>query len=69
MMGKVVKVRIIGSDKVKKVTLEEARKILESVCNDSLGGFVIDAKTGQVLSQIGPDIEEIVVVEHMLGGG
>jgi hypothetical protein len=69
MMAKMVKVRIIGSAEVKELTLEEAQEIVDSVYIGALGGFAADAKTGRILSKIGPDIEEIVVVEQMLGGG
>lgn len=68
-MGKIIKVHTIGSDKVREVTLEEARKILEDIYNDKVGGFVADARTGQVISEVGPEIDEILLVEQMLGGG
>ncbi len=68
-MAKNIKVRFIGKDEIKEVSLEEARKILEDTYNSAMGGFVTDARTGQVLSEIGPEVEEIVVIEQMLGGG
>jgi hypothetical protein len=42
---------------------------VEDTYNDSIGGFVANAQTGLVISEIGPDVEEILVVEQMLGGG
>jgi hypothetical protein len=68
-MTKMVKVRVIGNSQAREVTLEEAREILEKTCNDPLGGLVADAKTGKVIWQIGPDTEEILVIEQMIGGG
>lgn len=68
-MAKMIKVRNIGSREVRKVTLEEARKILENTYDHPLGGFVTNARTGEVISQIDPDVDEIVVIEQMLGGG
>ena len=68
-MANMVKVRILGSSDVREVTLEEAREILEDTCNDPLGGLVANARTGEIIWQISPDIEEIVVIEQMIGGG
>jgi hypothetical protein len=68
-MTKKVKVRVIGNSQVREVTLEEAREILEKTYNDPLGGMVADAKTGEVIWQIGPDTGEILVIEQMIGGG
>lgn len=68
-MMKMVKVRFIGDAEVKEVTTEEAEEILDKIYDDAMGGFVTDARTGLVISKIGPDTEEILVVEQMLGGG
>jgi len=42
---------------------------LEEIYNDPLGGLVADGKTNEVIWQIGSDVEEIIVLEMMLGGG
>jgi hypothetical protein len=68
-MTKTVRVRVIGNSQVREVTLEEAREILEKAYNDPLGGMVADARTGKMIWQIGPDTEEILVIEQMIGGG
>jgi hypothetical protein len=68
-MANMVKVRILGSSDVREVTIEEAREILEDTCNGPLGGLVANARTGEIIWQISPDIEEIVVIEQMIGGG
>jgi hypothetical protein len=68
-LGKMVRVRILGTDRAREVPLEEAREILEKTYNDPLGGLVTDARTGEVIWQIGPDTEEILVIEQMIGGG
>jgi hypothetical protein len=68
-MANMVKVRILGSRDVREVTIEEATEILEDTYNDPLGGLVADARTGEIIWQISPDIEEIVVIEQMIGGG
>jgi hypothetical protein len=64
-----IKVRTLGSGEVREVSLQEAQKILEETYDDPIGGLVANAKTGEVIWQISPDIKEIVVIEQMLGGG
>jgi glucosamine 6-phosphate synthetase-like amidotransferase/phosphosugar isomerase protein len=64
-----INVRYIGRQEVREVTLEEARKILESIYEDAMGGMVADAVTGVVISQINEDVKEILVIDQMLGGG
>ena len=49
--------------------MAEAQKMLDEMYKDSMGGFVADYRTNQIISQIGPDIDEILIVEQMLGGG
>ena len=68
-MAKTVKVRVIGSSQIREVTIEEAREILEETYDSPEGGMVADAKTGEVIWQITPDTEEIVIIEQMIGGG
>ena len=68
-MDKMINVRVMGDKESKQVTLEEARKIMDEVYNDPIGGLVADAKTRQVTWTIGPDVEEILIMEKMFGGG
>lgn len=68
-MEKMITVRVMGAKETRQVTLEEARKILDKVYNDPIGGLVADAKTRQVIWTIGPDVEEILIMEKMFGGG
>ncbi len=68
-MNKTIKVRIIGQKEVREVTLEEARKILDNTYSDAVGGMVANGRTGEMIYQINPDVEEIVVIDSMLGGG
>ena len=68
-LEKKVKVRILGSQMVREVTLEEARKILEEVYEDPGGGMVADPRTGEAISQLGPDTDEILIIGQMMGGG
>jgi hypothetical protein len=64
-----IRVHTLGSNEIKEVTLEEAEKILEETYNNPMRGLVVDARTRQVILKISPDIEEIIIIEQMLGGG
>lgn len=68
-MERMIKIHTLGKEKVEEVTFKEAERILENVYNDPVGGLVVDVRTGEVIWQIGPDVEEIRVLGHMLGGG
>jgi len=68
-MVRTIRVRILGREEIREVTLQEAEKILADTYNDPLGGLVADARTGEVISRISPDVEEIIIIEQMLGGG
>jgi hypothetical protein len=64
-----IKVRTLGSKEIREVTIQEAEKILEDTYNDPVGGLVADARTGEVIYKIGPNVEQIIIMEQMLGGG
>ena len=68
-MTRLIKVHTLGGEEIKEVTLQEAQKILEDIYNDPVGGLVVDVSTGKVIWKIGPDVEEIRVLEQWLGGG
>lgn len=68
-MARMIEVRTLGSGEVRKVTVQEAEKILEDTYNDPVGGFVTDEGTGEVIYQISTDTQKIVIIEQMLGGG
>lgn len=68
-MARMIKVRTLGREEIKEVTLQEAERILEDTYNDSMGGLVADVRTGQVIARMSPDVEEIIILEQMLGGG
>jgi len=68
-MTRKVKVRTLGSKEIREVTIQEAEKILEDTYNDPVGGLVADARTGEVIYKISPNVEQIVIMEQMLGGG
>ena len=69
--ARTIKVSILGRNglETKEVHLEEAEKILKENYADPMGGLVYDRKTGEVIGEIGPNIEEIVIMDHMIGGG
>jgi hypothetical protein len=70
-MTRTIKVHTMGRNglETKEVSLEEAQAILEETDADSLGGLVVDRKTGKVIWKIGPEIEELFIVYHPIGGG
>lgn len=52
----------------KEVTVEEAKRILDETYNDPLGGLVANDKTKEVIYRIDPDLEEIIVLDTIIGG-
>ena len=68
-MEKLITVRVMGKKETKQVTLEEARKIMEQVLDDPIGGIVANAKTRQVIWKLEPGVDEILIMEKMFGGG
>jgi hypothetical protein len=70
-MTRMIKVYIMGRSGLEEneVSLDEAETILEETYADSLGGLVADRRTGEVIWKIGPDVEELFIVDHAIGGG
>ena len=70
-MERRIKLYITGVDgtEVKVVSLEEAQKVLQQTYADAVGGFVANRKNGEIISQITPDIDELIIVDHVIGGG
>ena len=70
-MARIIKVHIVGRNgmEIKEVNLEEAERILKETYADPLGGLVADRRTGEVIWEIGPEVEELFVMDHMIGGG
>jgi hypothetical protein len=66
-----IKVFIFGRNGLVKreVSLEEAEAILQKTYADSLGGLVADRRTGEVITEIGADVQELLVLNHMMAGG
>lgn len=59
----------MGKKEKKQVTLEEAQKIMDKVLDDPIGGLIANAKTRQVIWKLEPDVDEILIMEKMFGGG
>jgi len=70
-MVRMLKVHILGRNgiEIKKVNLQEAERILKETYADSLGGLVADRRTGEIIGEIGPNVEELFIIDHMIGGG
>ncbi len=63
-----IKVRFASGGE-KEVSLEEAKRILDETYSDPLGGLVANAKTNEVIYRIEPDVDEIIVLDTIIGGG
>jgi len=68
-MEKLITVRVMGKKETRQVTRQEARKIMEQVWEDPIGGLVANGKTRQVIWKLDPDVDEILIMEKMFGGG
>ena len=70
-MARVIKVHISGRSgvEIKKVNLQEAERLLKETYADPMGGLVADKRTGEVIWEIGPDVEELFIMDHIIGGG
>jgi hypothetical protein len=70
-MARMIKVHVLGRNglETKEVSLEEAERILKETYADSLGGLVTDRRTGKVIEEIGPDVEELLIINYIIGGG
>jgi hypothetical protein len=66
-----IKVYITGTKgtEVKEVSLAEAGKILKDTYADPVGGLVANKKTGEIIWKISRDVEEILVIDQIIGGG
>jgi hypothetical protein len=70
-MARMIKVHVLGRNglETKEVSLKEAEIILKETYADSLGGLVADRRTGKVIEEIGPDVEELLIIGQIIGGG
>ena len=67
-MAKRIKVYISSDEEaeIKEVNLEEAEKLIEEAY--ARGRLVVDRKEGIVISEISPEVEEILIIEEIFGG-
>ena len=70
-MSQIIKVHILGRNgiEIKEVNLKEAERILKETYADPLGGLVADRRTGEVIWEIDSNVEELFIIDHMVGGG
>ena len=70
-MARMIKVHVFGRNGLEKkeVNLQEAERILKETYADPLGGLVTDSRTGEVIWEIGPEVDELFVMDIMIGGG
>jgi len=69
-MARIIKVYTFGRNgmEMKEVNIAEAERIIKEIYADPYGGIIADRKTGEVISEIGPDVEELSIL-HLMGGG
>ena len=67
-MTRIIKVSRLAIDgmEVKEVHLGEARKIVEDAY--AQGRFVVTQQTGELIDEITPEVEEILIIEAVGGG-
>ncbi len=67
-MARTIKVRRLGRSgmEIKEIGLDEAKLLLEDAA--TWGWVITDARTQEVIWEIGPEVEEIMIL-GMLGGG
>ena len=70
-MEQMIKVYYPGRPELEviEVTFEEAKKIVDAVYEDPIGGLVFDADTKEVLWTLGADVKEILIMDQVIGGG
>ncbi|MDH5695790.1 MAG: hypothetical protein OEZ00_04190 [Dehalococcoidia bacterium] len=70
-MARMIKVHILGRNgiEIKEVNLQEAERILKETYADPLGGLVADRRTGEVIWEIDSNVEEVLIIDQMIGGG
>ena len=55
-----------NASEIKEVSVEEAEKILQEAY--ARGNIVVNKRIGEVIDEITPDIEEIILVQVVAGG-
>ena len=67
-MTRTIKVHRLAEDASEKreVSVEEAEKILQEAY--ARGNIVVNKQIGEVIDEITPDIEEIILVQVVAGG-
>ena len=70
-MARTIKVHVSGrhGTEIKEVNLREAERLLKETYADPMGGFAADKGTGEVIWEIGPEVEELLIIDHIIGGG
>lgn len=56
-------------ERIRDVSPEEAENILKDAGSDPFRRRVIDLKTGKEIYEIRPDVEDILIVPDLAGGG
>ncbi len=67
-MASTIKVQSLGDSEVetKEVSLEEAKRIMKEAY--ARGSLVVNKRAGEVIDEITPDVEEVLIVDAVGGG-
>ena len=67
-MTRTIKVHRLAENasEIREVSVEEAEKILQEA--NARGNIVVNKKIGEVIDEITPDVEEIILVQVVAGG-
>lgn len=58
-----------GMEEIREVSFQEAESILEDTAIDPFRRQIIDARTGEEIWEIRPDVKDILIVPDLAGGG
>ena len=71
-MTRIIKVHTFGPcgmEEIREVSLQEAENILKDAGVDPFRRQIIDLRTGEEIVEIRPDVEDILIVPELAGGG
>jgi len=71
-MTRIIKVHTFGpcgTEEIREVSLQEAESILKDAGVDPFRRQIINPRTGEEIWEIRPDIEDILIVPDLAGGG
>lgn len=65
-MERMIKVSWLGRTGAKEVNVQEAERILEHAYDT--GGLVVNGRTNEIICELNPDIDELLILPVLYGG-